>query len=195
MKSSSGYQAGVYFRPVSVFQPLEQEKEHMSLQRCLSVFGAITLERYPGIDQRLRRRFPELPCWPALVSRHGVYSPPIEYAPVDDSLKMALPQRACIPLLHSDSPYIQSSWTPPFRLMFGPSPCPGHYSRHSATMTSADFCSITCPVTRTGAMKPLLQLLPIVRLSSPSTASGDARTLVSRYGPKPGILAKDDSCM
>ncbi|MFC1819602.1 hypothetical protein ACFLZG_00755 [Thermodesulfobacteriota bacterium] len=30
--------------------------------------------------------------------------------------------------------------------MFGPSPCPGHYPRRLATMTSADFCPITLHV-------------------------------------------------
>jgi hypothetical protein len=30
---------------------------------------------------------------------------------------------------------------------FGPSPCPTHYSRHLATMPSADFCPVTSDVT------------------------------------------------
>jgi hypothetical protein len=45
-------------------------------------------------------------------------------------------------------------------------------------MTSADFCFITCQVTLAGAMKPLLQVLTIIRVSPPSTAAGDAWTLV-----------------
>ncbi|MCD4721893.1 MAG: hypothetical protein K8S13_18840, partial [Desulfobacula sp.] len=93
-------------------------------------------------------------------------------------------------LLHSDSLYIQSSWIPPFRLMFCPSPCPGHYPRHLATMTSADFCPITCQVTLIGAMKSLLQVLPIVRDSSPSATAGNALALVSRYGPSRDLLQK-----
>jgi hypothetical protein len=52
-----------------------------------------------------------------------------------------------------------------------------------------------CPVTRQvplkGAMKLLLQVLPIVRVSSPSATAGDAWTLVSRYGPEPGVVAKE----
>ncbi len=103
---------------------------------------------------------------------------------------MVLPQRACTLLLHSDSLYIQSSWLPPFLLMFGPSPCPGYYSRHLATMTSADFCSITCQVTLTGAMIQSLLVLPIVRVSSPSATAGDAWTLVSRYGPCRELLQR-----
>jgi len=57
-------------------------------------------------------------------------------------------------------------------------------------MTSADFCPITRQVTLTGAMKPLLQALPIVRDSSPSATAGDAWALVSRYGPCRELLQK-----
>jgi len=163
----------------------------MYLQKSLNVFGAITHERRLEIVQRLHCRFQGHPCWPAPVSRHDVYSLPKEYIPVDESLKVVLPPRACKLLLHPDSWYIQSSWIPPFRLMFGPSPCPGHYPRHLATMTSADFCSITCQVTLKGAMTILLQVLPIVPFSSPSATAGDAWTLVSRYGPSRELLQKE----
>jgi len=44
-------------------------------------------------------------------------------------------------------------------------------------------CPVTCQVTLKGAMNLLLQVLPIVRFSSPSATAGDAWTLVSRYGP------------
>ncbi|WP_291346163.1 hypothetical protein [Desulfobacula sp.] len=57
-------------------------------------------------------------------------------------------------------------------------------------MTSADFCFITNQVTLTSAMKLLLQVLPIVRVSSPSATAGDAWTLVSRYGPSRELLQK-----
>ncbi|WP_040015875.1 hypothetical protein [Desulfobacter postgatei] len=57
-------------------------------------------------------------------------------------------------------------------------------------MTSADFCSVTRQVTLKGAMKRLLQVLPIVRVSSPSATAGDAWTLVSRYGPSRELLQK-----
>ncbi|MBC2703440.1 MAG: hypothetical protein HGJ91_02755 [Desulfobacula sp.] len=39
-------------------------------------------------------------------------------------------------------------------------------------------------------MKLLLQVLPIVRVSSPSATAGDAWTLVSRYGPSRELLQK-----
>lgn len=90
-------------------------------------------------------RFQGHPCWPAPVSRHDGRSLPIKYTPVDDPLKTVLPQRACTLLLHSDSLYAQGSWIPPFRLMFSPSPCPGHYPRHLATMTSAGLMGFTHP--------------------------------------------------
>jgi len=57
-------------------------------------------------------------------------------------------------------------------------------------MTSADFCSITRQVTLKGAMTLLLQVLPIVRFSSPSATAGDAWTLVSRNGPSRELLQK-----
>ena len=50
--------------------------------------------------------------------------------------------------------------------------------------------AVTRQVTLTGAMKPLLQALPIVRDSSPSATAGDAWTLVSRYGPSRELLQK-----
>jgi hypothetical protein len=75
----------------------------------------------------------------------------------------------------------------PSLLTFSPSPCPGHYPRHLATMASADFCFITRQVTLQGAMKPYRSVLPIICVSiedsSPSTTAGDAWTLVSRLGP------------
>jgi len=36
--------------------------------------------------------------------------------------------------------------------MFRPSPCLNHYDGHLATMPSADFCLITCPVTQSRAI-------------------------------------------
>ena len=60
-------------------------------------------------------------------------------------------------------------------------------------MTSADFCSISRQVTLKGAKKILLQVLPIVRSSSPSAASGDAWTLITRYGPSRELLQKKNS--
>ena len=44
-------------------------------------------------------------------------------------------------------------------------------------------CSVTRQVTLKGAIKLLLQVLPIVRVSSPSATAGDAWTLISRCGP------------
>jgi hypothetical protein len=79
--------------------------------------------------------------------------------------------------------------------MFCPSPCPGHYSRHLATMTSADFCPVTKQVTLKGAMEPLLQMMPIVRVSSPSTTASDAWALISRYGPSRELLQKKIQCL
>jgi len=57
-------------------------------------------------------------------------------------------------------------------------------------MTFADFCPITRQVTLTSAMKPLLQVLPLVRVSPPSATAGDAWTLVTRYGPGRDLLQK-----
>jgi len=57
-------------------------------------------------------------------------------------------------------------------------------------MASADFCSVTRQVTLKGAMKLLLQMMPIVCVSSPSATAGDAWTLVSRYGPSRDLLQK-----
>jgi len=57
-------------------------------------------------------------------------------------------------------------------------------------MTSADFYPITLQVTLAGAMKLLLLMLPVVRISSPSTAAGDAWTLITRYGPCRDLLQK-----
>ncbi|OGR11200.1 MAG: hypothetical protein A2097_04765 [Desulfobacula sp. GWF2_41_7] len=57
-------------------------------------------------------------------------------------------------------------------------------------MTSADFYPITRHVSMSGAMKLLLLMLPIVRISSPSTAAGDAWTLITRYGPSRNLLQK-----
>ncbi|MCP4719545.1 MAG: hypothetical protein GY860_08825 [Desulfobacteraceae bacterium] len=57
-------------------------------------------------------------------------------------------------------------------------------------MTSADFCPITRQVALTSAMNLLLHVLPIVRVSPPSATAGDARTLVSRYGPGRDLLQK-----
>jgi len=37
--------------------------------------------------------------------------------------------------------------------MFGPSPCPGHYSRRSATMASADSCLLTMRIAPHSAMR------------------------------------------
>jgi len=79
----------------------------------------------------------------------------------------------------------------PSLLTFSPSPCPGHYSRRLATMASADFCSVTRQVTLKGAMKLLLQVLPIVCVSSSSATVGDAWTLISRYGPSRELLQKE----
>jgi hypothetical protein len=58
-------------------------------------------------------------------------------------------------------------------------------------MTYADFCHVTKQVTLKGAMKTLLQMMPIVRVSSPSTTAGDAWTLVSRYGPSRELLQNE----
>jgi len=57
-------------------------------------------------------------------------------------------------------------------------------------MTSADFCPITQQVALKGAMTSLLQVLPIVCISSPSATAGNAWTLVSRYGPSRDLLQK-----
>jgi len=57
-------------------------------------------------------------------------------------------------------------------------------------MTSADFCPVTIQVALIGAMKFLLQVLPVVCISSPSATAGDAWTLVSRYGPAREFLQK-----
>jgi hypothetical protein len=57
-------------------------------------------------------------------------------------------------------------------------------------MTSADFYFVTRHVTMSGAMKLLLLVLPVVRISSPSTAAGDAWTLITRYGPSRDLLQK-----
>jgi len=57
-------------------------------------------------------------------------------------------------------------------------------------MTSADFCLITRQVILKGAMKSLLQVLPIVCVSPPSATAGDAWTLVSRFGPGRELLQK-----
>jgi hypothetical protein len=57
-------------------------------------------------------------------------------------------------------------------------------------MTSADFCLITIQVTLIGAMKPLLQMLPIVCISSLSTTASDAWILVSRCDPSRDLLQK-----
>jgi len=51
-------------------------------------------------------------------------------------------------------------------------------------------CSITRQVTLKDAMKTLLQMMPIVRVSSPSATAGDAWTLVSRFGPGRELLQK-----
>jgi hypothetical protein len=51
-------------------------------------------------------------------------------------------------------------------------------------------CPVTRQITLTGAMKLLLQVLPVVRVSSPSAIAGDAWTLVTRYGPGRDLLQK-----
>jgi hypothetical protein len=43
--------------------------------------------------------------------------------------------------------------------MFGPSPCPGHYSRRWATMASADFCLITPFIAERGAAATCCRVL------------------------------------
>ena len=75
--------------------------------------------------------------------------------------------------------------------MFGPSPCPGHYSGRWATMASADFCPITRQVALQGAMRVLLVLLPIV-CSYPATTTGYAGTLVLRWS-LPGSFTRQIS--
>jgi hypothetical protein len=57
-------------------------------------------------------------------------------------------------------------------------------------MTSADFCPVTRQVTLKDAMKHLLQVPSIVRVSPPSATAGNAWTLVSRYGPSRDLLQK-----
>ena len=75
--------------------------------------------------------------------------------------------------------------------VFGPSPCPGHYSGRWATMASADFCPITRQVALQGAMRVLLVLLPIV-CSYPATTTGYAGTLVLRWS-LPGSFTRQIS--
>jgi len=58
-------------------------------------------------------------------------------------------------------------------------------------MASADFCPVTRQVTLKGAMKLLLQVLPVVCVSPPSATAGAAWTLVSRYGPARELLQKN----
>jgi hypothetical protein len=57
-------------------------------------------------------------------------------------------------------------------------------------MTSADFCLITNQIALIGAMKPLLHVLPIVCISSPSATAGDAWILVTRCDPCRELLQK-----
>jgi hypothetical protein len=57
-------------------------------------------------------------------------------------------------------------------------------------MPFADFCPVARQVNLKSAMKHLLQLMPIVRISLPSAAAGYAWTLVSRYGPSRDLLQK-----
>ncbi|MCG2743297.1 MAG: hypothetical protein L6271_05120 [Desulfobacteraceae bacterium] len=50
-------------------------------------------------------------------------------------------------------------------LMFGPSPCPGHYPRRWATMASDDSCFLTRRITPHDAAQLVSCLLVLFRIS------------------------------
>jgi len=59
--------------------------------------------------------------------------------------------------------------------MFGPSPCPGNYSRRWATMASADFCLITVLIADNGAAATCCRVLSWFVFIAPEMPSRPGR--------------------
>jgi len=82
--------------------------------------------------------------------------------------------------------------------VFGPSPCPGHYSERLATMTSADFCPITPWIAPRHAMS-LLDRCCLIRSYRP-TASRYAQAcftsgLTGRFHKHAGHRPVGQTCL